>query len=147
MNVFIVHQWLQRAPEKASTHACASLKEGFRGRRLKALALGITLLAAVSGCSFNFELLPDSLVSTGSPFVVRGTAAVVDNDGACLIWIGENGVTYHLFQDPLVDNETFDHITTPGVTSRLQIAVRTDLVLTCQIGTIAEVRNVLEIVE
>ena len=116
-------------------------------RRLKTLVLGLTLLAVAAGCTVSFDLLPDSLVSAGTPFVVRGTAAVVDSNGACLIWIGENGVTYHLFQDPRVENETFDRVITPGVTSRLQIAIRTDLVLACQIGTIAEVRNVLEIVE
>jgi len=114
---------------------------------LKTFAIGLTLLSAVFGCSVNLDLLPDNLVATGSPFVIRGTTAVIDSDGPCLIWIGENGVTYHLFQDPRVDNETFDQIITPGVTSRLQIAVRDDIVLTCQIGTIAEVQNVLEIVE
>jgi len=117
------------------------------GHRLKTLVLGITLLAAVSGCSIDFDVLPDAFVTAGSPFVVRGTATVVDNEGPCLAWIGENGVTYHLFQDPRVDNETFDRVTTPGVTSRLQIAVRTDLMLACRIGTIVEVRNVLEVVE
>jgi len=117
------------------------------GHRLKTLVLGFTLLAVASGCSVELDVFPDALVVAGAPFVIRGTATVVDNDGPCLVWIAENSVTYHLFQDPRVDNETFDRITTPGVTSRLQIAVRTDLEVACRIGTIAEVRNVLEIVE
>lgn len=138
---------LGQLSEKPMAYAVVVQKEVSMGHRFKTLVLGLALLAAMAGCSVNLDLLPDTLVSTGTPFVVRGTAAVVDIEGACLIWIGENGVTYHLFQDPRVDNETFDRIITPGVTSRLQIAIRTDLVTICQIGTIAEVRNVLEIVE
>ncbi len=147
MKAFIADKLPGWLPEKAVARAAALPQEGSMGHRLKTLVLGITLLAAGSGCSIDFDVLPDTFVAAGSPFVVRGTATVVDNEGPCLAWIGENGVTYHLFQDPRVDNETFDRVTTPGVTSRLQIAVRTDLELACQIGTIVEVRNVLEVVE
>jgi len=132
---------------RATRYKTHLLKEGFTGYRSTTFALALTLLVTASGCSVSLDLLPDALVSTGTPFVISGTAAVVDSDGACLIWIGENGVTYHLFQTSRVDNETFDRVISPGVTSRLLIALRTDLVVTCQIGTIAEVQNVLEIVE
>ena len=107
-----------------------------------------TLLASLlaMSCSVNFSV-PEGLFSSGSPFVISGTATLADNNGPCLLWIGENGVTYHLFQGLTVENETFDRITTPGVTSRLLLAHRTDLEVSCQIGTIVEVQDVLEIVE
>lgn len=115
------------------------------GKRARTWTLLFTI--AAGGC-ITVDIPEEvSLLSAGSPFVVSGTAALIDNEGPCLVWIGENGITYHLFQDPLVDNETFDRITTPGVTSRLEIATRTDLELACQIGTIVEVQDVLEIVE
>ncbi|MDD5171021.1 MAG: hypothetical protein PHN75_19550 [Syntrophales bacterium] len=99
-----------------------------------------------SGCSVNLSI-PEGLLSSGSPFVISGTATLADNNGPCLIWIGENGIIYHLFQGLSVENETFDRITTPGVTSRLLLAERTDLEVTCLMGTIVEVQDVLEIVE
>jgi hypothetical protein len=91
--------------------------------------------------------LPDTsqLLPVGTPFVVRGTMTVVERQGPCLVWIGENGVQYHLFQSPLLANEAFDRINTPGVISRLVVATRSDLVFGCQIGTVVEVRDVLEI--
>ena len=98
------------------------------------------------GCSVNFSV-PEGLIATGSPFVISGTSTLADNNGPCLIWIGENGITYHLFQGSTVENETFDRVTTPGVTSRLLLAERTDLQVSCLMGTIVEVRDVLEIVE
>ena len=89
-----------------------------------------------------------TLFPTGRPFVISGTAAVEYVDGEpCEVWVGDNGVTYHLFQDPRLDNETFDRITAPAVRSRLEIAGRSDLEVICQIGTIVEVQDVLEIAE
>jgi len=112
--------------------------------RLIVSAFGLAFGLGLVGCTINAQLLPDSLITTGSSFVVKGTAVVLDNNGPCLAWIGENGITYHLFQNASVDNATFDHITTPGVTSRLQIATRSDLEVACQVGTIVEVISVLE---
>ena len=107
------------------------------------LVAGLSLVIGAVGCiNFPQELL---LGSTGDPFILRGTAAVLDNGGPCLVWIGENGATYHLFQGAQVENDAFDQATTPGVTSRLQIAVRTDIPVACQIGTVVEVHDVLEI--
>ncbi|HRX85700.1 MAG TPA: hypothetical protein P5572_11845 [Phycisphaerae bacterium] len=115
-----------------------------RLRRL--LALAVVMLGAGS-CTLNLDLGSDTLFPTGTSFVLRGTADLVDTpDGACLVWLGENGVTYHLFQNTRVANDEFDLITTPGVTSRLELATRSDLVVQCRLGTIVEVQNILEIV-
>jgi len=107
----------------------------------------LIVVLSLAGCSFNVQVLPENLVSTGTPFVVSGTSVVLDENGPCLGWIADNGITYHLFQTSRIDNDVFDRITTPGVRSRLEIAVRTDLELACQVGELAEVRNVLEIVD
>ncbi len=115
-------------------------------RRLAPFSLVVALLFASAACTLNVQLLPENLVTTGTPFVIKGTAAVLDNNGPCLAWIGDNGIIYHLFQGPTVENAVFDHLNTPGVTSRLQIATRTDLQVSCQVGTIAQVVSVLEVV-
>ena len=115
-------------------------------RRVVLLSLVLSLLLASTSCTINAQLLPDNFISTGSSFVVKGTATVLDNNGPCLAWIGDNGITYHLFQTPSVENATFDRVTTPGVTSRLQLATRDDLQVACQVGIIVEVLNVLEVV-
>ncbi|MCB9850370.1 MAG: hypothetical protein H6817_06660 [Phycisphaerales bacterium] len=110
-------------------------------------AVVVGLLVLVGACTFNVDLGGTTLFPIGTAFVVSGTADLVDTeDGACPVWLGDNGVTYHLFQNPRVDNADYDQITTPGVTSRLELATRTDLVIDCQVGTIVEVQNVLEIV-
>lgn len=107
------------------------------------MVTGVALL----GCSFDFNLGSDTLFPVGTTFVVSGTAdAVASDSGACRIWLGENGVVYHLFQTPRIENADFDRITTPGVTSRLELATRSDLVVDCQMGTIVQVEDILEIV-
>jgi len=108
--------------------------------------LALVALAVFGGCTVNIPG-ENVLFAKGEPFILKGTAAVIDRNGPCPVWIGENGVTYHLFQGGRLENADFDRITTPGVTSRLELAVRTDLTVTCQVGTIAEVQRVLEIVE
>jgi hypothetical protein len=80
-------------------------------------------------------------------FVVRGTAAVVDSNGPCRSWFGENGVTYHLSQSPRLENDLFDRVSAPGTTSRLVLMDRPDIELACAFGRIVEVTDVLEIVE
>ena len=97
-----------------------------------------------AGC---IDLSGATLLPVGTPFVVTGTATVIDTGEPCLVWLGDNGVTYHLFQDPLLQNESFDVITEPGTTSRLVVVTRTDLEVGCETGTIVEVQEVLEIVE
>ena len=105
-----------------------------------ATAFSVGLL---SGCGL---LEAEELLPVGTPFVLSGTAAVVTRDGVpCRIWEGENGETYHLFQGTTLDNDAYDQVIEPGVTSRLIIVKRTDLTLDCQYGVIAEVRDVLEI--
>ncbi|MBU0718763.1 MAG: hypothetical protein KJ749_10980 [Planctomycetes bacterium] len=116
-------------------------------RQLKRALACWGCVAAIVGC-ISVELPAElSLTAQGVSFVVSGTAAVVDSEGPCLVWMGENGRTYHLFQSPGLDNESFDRVTTPGVTSRLEIATRDDLEVACMIGTVVEVQDVLEIVE
>ncbi len=115
------------------------------GKRWTVLSMGV--MACVFG-SCQVDLLEDvTLFPQGTEFVLTGTATVLDNGGPCLAWLGENGVTYHLFQATHLDNADFDRVTTPGATSRLVIATRTDLEVRCATGTIIEVRELLEIVE
>lgn len=115
-------------------------------RSLVKPALLLTLAFSPTACTINASLLPDDLVSTGTSFVVKGTMTVQDRNGPCLVWMGDNGIAYHLFQTPSVENAIFDRIITPGVTSRLQVATRSDIPVACQVGTVVEVLNVLEIV-
>ena len=91
------------------------------------------LFVVLAGC-IDLNDASSQLLPVGTSFVVQGTATTIDNDGPCLVWIGENGVTYHLFQDAQLDNDLFDLITTPGVTSRLEVATRSDLDVACQVG-------------
>ena len=89
-----------------------------------------------------------TLLNVGSPFVVRGTAALIDTpDGPCRVWVGENGISYHLFQSVELENDTFDQISSEGASSRLVLARRSDIELACAFGSVVEVRDVLEIDE
>ena len=117
------------------------------GRQGRLGALAALMIPTVPACvdiSFPVDV---ALLDSVSPFVVRGTATVVDHDGPCPAWIGDNGVTYHLFQDPQLDNELFDRVTEPGTVSRLVLAERSDLELACRFGVLVEVQDVLEIIE
>ncbi len=109
--------------------------------------LSVLVVVGGAGCIDVDIPIANDLFATGTSFVLSGTAALVDQDGPCLVWLGENGMTYHLFQDPRVANEDFDAVTNPGTTSRLKLAVRTDLYVDCQVGVVVEVQDVLEIVE
>lgn len=111
----------------------------------------ILLAAAVMGASVQLfgciDLGADSLLPVGTPFVVRGTMTVSGQGGACLVWEAENGQSYFLYQDSLLDNNVFDRVTTPGVTSRLVGATRSDLPSACTVDAVLQVTEVLEIVE
>jgi len=109
----------------------------------------VPALAALigAGCIDLSVPIAPTLFPTGTSFVVRGTMTVESRGGPCLVWVGENGVRYHLFQDPRVNNEDYDSVVSPGTTSRLVLATRDDLVVDCQVGTIVEVQDILEIVE
>ncbi len=111
-------------------------------RKMIWLALAGLLLSP--GCTFEIPG-QDTLFVRGEPFVMRGTAATIDVEGPCRVWLGDNGITYHLFQSVRLSNEDFDRIVTPGVTSRLQIATRNDLKVDCQTGDIVEVERVLDV--
>jgi hypothetical protein len=82
----------------------------------------VVLFALAGGC---LNLNTGSLLSVGTPFVVQGTMTVAN--GGCLVWEGNNGESFYLYQDPLLDNNLFDQINAPGVTSRLVIVTRSDL--------------------
>ncbi len=106
--------------------------------------LCIAPMSALTGCIDLGDA--SQLLPVGTPFVVRGTMTLVDRGGACLVWQGDNGVSYYLYQDALLDNSTFDQITAPGVTSRLVLVTRSDLPAPCSVERIAQVQEVLEIV-
>jgi len=93
--------------------------------------------------------VPFELTAFGgdSGFVMTGTASVADQNGPCPVWLGDNGVVYHLFQSPSLANDVFDQIVSVGTTSRLVLSVRTDLELDCAFGRTATVLDVLEIQE
>ena len=109
------------------------------------LIVWVFLFFNMQGCldlGATSDLLP-----VGTPFVIRGTMTLADQNGACLVWHGENGVSYYLYQDALLDNNSFDRITTPGATSRLVVATRSDLTAPCTVDKIVQVQSVLEILE
>jgi hypothetical protein len=109
-------------------------------RLMLASACVVTLLL-LQGCDAS------ALLVVGTPFAVQGTMTVSNRDAACLIWMGDNGETFYLYQDPLLDNSTFDQITTPGVTSRLVVVTRSDLTSPCTVDEVVQVEEVLEIVQ
>ena len=105
----------------------------------------------LSGCGEGLELSLGgdagvSLLPPGS-FVIRGQ--MQEPEGAlesCRVFLADTGIRYHLFQEPDLDNDLFDAVTTPGAISRLEVQARPDIELTCHIGTIVEVRDVLELI-
>lgn len=103
--------------------------------------------AMLTGACVDIVMPEDvTLFDVGSPFVVSGTAALVDTpEGPCRVWVGENGISYHLFQSVRLENDTFDQVISEGTASRLVLARRNDIALACSFGTVVEVRNVLEI--
>lgn len=120
-----------------------------QGSRLGFHRLGLRILAVsmLAGCTIQIPSA-ESLFPIGTPFVLSGTSTISSTlSGSCPVWIGDNGITYYLFQDAKLDNTLFDRVTTPGVTSRLKLVVRTDLEASCHNGPFVEVLDVLEIVE
>ena len=116
--------------------------------RICVLALGGLVGACVDVAPPELNVPVDfTLFGGGNSFVVRGTGGVVDNNGPCPVWFGENGVTYHLSQNPRLENEIFDRVSAPGITSRLVLVVREDLEFECAFGRTVEVVDVLEVVE
>lgn len=111
--------------------------------------LGIRVAALLCLCLPACTVsLPDPLFSERS-FIVKGTFENRElpwGAGTVGVWVDQTGVVYHLFQGEEIANEDFDRITTPGVTSRLQLTPRADLQVGNQIGTKVVVDEVLEIV-
>lgn len=123
--------------------ACSTIAaDGSDEVRQLSSALGTLLLAGCLSSTDTSKLLP-----VGTPFVVKGTMSVSDeNGGPCPAFIAENGINYYLFQDPLLDNASFDTVATPGATSRLVLATRDDLSSPCSSLTVAEVQQVLQVI-
>lgn len=119
------------------------------GKKLN--GLGLVSLAVMGGAVVGCAdiTLPEnvSLINIGSPFVMKGSAVLLDDDGPCLAWLGDDGNTYHLIQVQTMENELFDELITPGTRSRLVLAKRNDLTVACQMGIVAEVQNVLEVID
>ncbi len=128
-----VAQGAQRMPQmRVRTHR-ANRRSGW----LAALAL------CLPGC---IQIVPYTQ-GRGTPFVISGTADIVDRDGPCRVWYGENGLTFHLVQGIRITDEEFARIVTPGTAANLELCVRSDVEFDCQYGTVVEVRRVLEILD
>lgn len=117
---------------------------GERTRRHWPLVTLVILAAvALGGCGATVT----SLLTRGTSFITKGTAETrsVFAVGPCPAWVDTSGAVYQLFQGTAVSNADFDQITTPGVTSRLELTLRDDLIVGCHVGTTAIVDEVLEI--
>ena len=110
----------------------------------KAICAGgcVVLFILAGGC---VNLNTSQLLPVGTPFVVQGTMTTTNS--GCLVWQADNGESFYLFQDPLLDNNLFDQVNSPGVTSRLVIVTRSDLTSPCKTDKIAQVQEVLEVVQ
>ncbi|MCA9254531.1 MAG: hypothetical protein KDA33_02790, partial [Phycisphaerales bacterium] len=114
------------------------MKRFFTRQRRTTLAL---VMISLAGCSLfaapacTLEL-PSFDLSSGSPFLIKGTFVRVERFGQapCFAWEGDNGIFYHLFQDANLDDDLFDQATTVGARSRLLIQIRGDLQVTCELG-------------
>ena len=98
------------------------------------------VLLLTAGCVYVD--VPAGASTPGVPFVVSGVAQMIE--GECPAWLGDNGVTYHLFQGAGLSTADFDTLTAHEVRSRLVLATRNDLELACASGTIVEVEAILE---
>jgi hypothetical protein len=118
-----------------------------RGTRRSRQIVVLVALAAVSlaGCGTAIS----NLITLDEAFIVKGTAEMKTAFavGPCLAWVDTSGAVYQLFQGTNVSNAEFDLVTTPGVTSRLQLTVRSDLIVGCSVGTTAVVDAVLEVIQ
>lgn len=118
------------------------------GNKLNCLGLASAVIIGAGAAGCAEIVLPEnvSLINIGSPFVMKGSAVLLDDDGPCLAWLGDDGNTYHLIQVQTMENELFDELIAPGTRSRLVLAKRNDLTVACQMGIVAEVQNVLEVI-
>jgi hypothetical protein len=112
--------------------------------------VGASILCALSGCiDANIPIGGGGGISLFPPgaFVIRGRMDEATGMGMdCPVFRAETGINYHLFQTEAVENDVYDAVTTPGAVSRLVVQERSDLEIACQIGTIVEVQDVLELI-
>ncbi len=107
--------------------------------------LGLVLIIFPCAGCIDINLPQEGLLG-GGPFVLKGEAGSIENDGACLVWVGIDGRMFLLFQTARLSNEDFDAVTTPGTPSRLELSPRSELGEQCRSDAIAaEVTQILEI--
>ncbi|MGB0715811.1 MAG: hypothetical protein ACPGXK_08030 [Phycisphaerae bacterium] len=103
----------------------------------------LPLAVITTGC-IDLQL-PDVTLLGNGPIAIPGVAAE-SSDSACPLWIADNGQQYILFQDSVLDSDSFDAVIVPGTISRLVLAGRNDLGEPCVEGAVtAEVRRVIQI--
>lgn len=134
-----------RASTPDSVHMLSSLST--RTSRPLGRELGLTLLAALLLPATSCIEIPaiEDIFVRGEPFVITGVSVLVEHNGPCAAWLGDNGITYHLFQGVNVVNSEFDRVMATGIRSRLVLATRSDLEIACQVGRLVEVQAVFEI--
>jgi hypothetical protein len=121
-----------------------------KSARCRWVCLGVGALCAVSGCiDAAIPIGGGGGISLFPPgaFVIRGRMDEATGYGIdCPVFRAETGINYQLFQTEAVENDVYDAVTTPGAISRLLVQERSDLEIACQIGTIVEVQDVLELI-
>jgi hypothetical protein len=125
----------------------------------KVVLILLTLCLFITACNALSALLPSKGGTTGTSggggivdeilsgdqFVVRGKMEQSAGRDGCLLFRGDNGARYYLFQHPDFDSDDFDLITVPGTIARLVLVARDDLQTACSGATSVEVLDVLEL--
>jgi len=80
-------------------------------------------------------------------FVIAGTMVEGVSLRSCPVFQAENGVQYHLFQGDALSDSQFQSIATLGATSALEVVLRRDLDLRCQVDDVLEVLEVTVVLQ
>ena len=80
-------------------------------------------------------------------FVIAGTMVEADSLRPCPVFQAENGVQYHLFQGDALSDSQFQSIATLGAMSTLEVVLRRDLDLRCQVDDVLEVLEVTAVLQ
>ncbi len=104
------------------------------------------LLAAAGSC-IDVQLGGDGIdLGLTSSFIVSGTMEIDERGRECSRFQADTGVTYHLFQGSKLTIAEFDLLFEDGSRSRLELKVRTDLILECASGVTVEAVSILEFI-
>jgi len=109
-------------------------------------SLGYLVLAvgvAIVGCTVAVPSIEIPKILPDDPFAISGVAVDSGSRSSCLEWAADSGIVYHLFQTTALDNETFDSLIVPGTRSRLVLAARSDLQVSCGVGDAVDVLEVI----